>query len=187
MSTFEELKVAFDVNWMTVLVGWNGLGGLSPWPDRWVEFPPLMSADEIAAYADEKLASLSNLVEQDLIVALLSPDLRNESREAVKNLLTPLSDLSGSDLGIELRKWRLVLLEETLASMPKDALHGLMALSEFWQNFGFPSDSPHEVQGRGNTVGPSEYYQQDNLDRLVARHRAWIEKEKAALQKQHGG
>jgi len=186
MSAFEKIRAAFDANWTTVLVAWTGLGPLSPWPDRWVEFPPLISTDDIAAYADERLAS-SDPVEQVLIVALVSSDLRSESRETIKELLTPLSGLGGGDPDIELRKWRLVLLEEVLVNMPKDALHGLMALTEFWQSFGFPSDSPHDVQGRGNTTSPSEYYQQDNLHRLVARHRAWIEDEKAALKKQRVG
>lgn len=183
MSTFEQLRAMFDVNWTTVIIGWNGLGVLSPWPDRWREFPPLLTIDEIEAYCDEKLAASSDHAEQDLIVAVLSSDLQNETREAVKEFLVPLSALSKGNPDIELRKWRLVLLEETLVNMPKDALYGLITLTEFWLSFGFPSDSPHEVQGKGNTISPSEYYRQDNLDRLVAHHRAWIEKERTAIQK----
>src|SRR5579862_506926 len=148
MSTFAELRAAFGVNWTTVLVGWNGLGVLSPWPGRWTEFPPLLSADEVAAYADEMLTSSADPTEQDLIVKLLSLNPRTESRETVKDILSRLSDLDGSDPAIELRKWRLVILEQVLKEMPHDALYGLMALTEFWQSFGFPSDSPHEVQGR---------------------------------------
>lgn len=184
MSAFEKIKANFNTNWTTVLVGWNGLGMLSPWPDRWNEFPPLISADEISAYAYEKLASSSSSVEQDLIVALLSVGLQTESRESVKVLLTPLSDLSKGDPSIELRKWRLILLEDVLVNMPKDAVYGLLSLTEFWQNFGFPSNSPHDVQGRGNTITPSEYYQDENLHRLVDRHRTWLEDEKAVLKKQ---
>ena len=56
-----------------------------------------------------------------------------------------------------------------------------MALTEFWQNFGFPTDSPHEVQGRVNEITPLEYYDDQNLQRLLSRHRAWIQEEKAAL------
>ena len=187
MSTFEKLRAAFDVNWTTVLVGWNGLGVLSPWPNCWTEFPPLISADEIAAYADERLSSSSDPSKQDLIVALLSSDLRLETREEIKDLLEPLAELDGGDPRIELRKWRLVLLEDVLVNLPNNALHGLMALTEFWQGFGFPSDSPHDVQGRGNTITPSEYYQEENLHRLVDRHRRWIEDERASLKKQRAG
>ena len=184
MSSFQKLKTEFDTNWTTILVGWNGLGVFSPWPNRWVEFPPLLSADEIAGYADERLASSSDVAEENLIVNLLSLDLRAETRETIRNLLTRLSDVSAGDPVLELRKWRLILLEELLDNMPKDAVYGLMALSEFWQNFGFPPDSPHEVQGRGNSITPSEYYQAQNLHRLLGRHRAWVLEERAALNRQ---
>jgi len=187
MSTFENLKAAFVANWTTVLVGWNGPGVLSPWPDRWVEFPPLISPDEIAAYANDRLAATSDPAEQALIVALSSSDLRTEGRETIKDLLAPLSELDAGDPDIEIRKWRLVLLEQVLENMPHDPLYGLMALTEFWQSFGFPSDGPHEVQGKGNTLTPSEYYKQENVHRLVARHYEWVEGEKAALRKQSVG
>lgn len=183
MSTFEKLGAIFDVSWTTVLVGWNGLGVLSPWPDRWTTWPPLISAHDIAAYADKRLSRCSGR-ELDLTVVLVASGLQRETREEIKDLLTPLSKLDGGDPQVELRKWRLVLLEETLVSMPKDALHGLMALTEFWQSLGFPSDSPHVIQGRGNTITASEYYQEENLNQIITRHRSWIEDEKASL-KEH--
>jgi len=183
MSAFAKLRAEFDTNWTTILVGWSGLGVLSAWPDRWGEFPPLLSADEVAADADERLASSADTTEQNLIVELLSLDLRTESRETIRGFLQRLSDLDRGDPAIELRKWRLILLEQVLGVMPQDALYGLMALTEFWQSFGFPSDSPHEVQGRGNAITPPEYYQQENLRRLLARHRAWIDDERAAINK----
>ncbi len=118
---------------------------------------------------------------------LVSPELQRQTREEIKDLLQRLSQLDGGDPQIELRKWRLVLLEEVLASMPKDALYGLIALTEFWQDFGFPSDSPHVVQGRGNNITPPEYYQEENLQRLVNCHRTWIENERASLKEQQAG
>ena len=183
MSTFEKIRAAFTTNWTTVLVGWNGLGDLCPWPDRWTEYPALIFGHEICAYCDEQLAKSFDPIERDMILALLALDVRTASREIVRTLLTPLSVLCKGDPAIELRKWRLVMLEETLEHLPKDALYGLIALSEFWQSFGFPADSPHTVQGRGfKSVGPYEYYEQENLDQLLLRHRTWIEHETLALQ-----
>ena len=70
MSPFARLGKQFAVNWTTILVGWKGLGysrrGL-----RLAEFPPLLSADELAAYANECLASSSDVAEDDLVVSLL--------------------------------------------------------------------------------------------------------------------
>lgn len=186
MSVFEQVKATYGACWTTVRVGWDGLGVLSPWPERWTEFSPLLSPDEIAAYAYERMTTSSGREEERLIVELLGLDLQTESRETVGDRLRSLSELDGRESEIELRKWRVVLLEQVLRTLPHDALYGLMALSEFWQGFGFPSDSPHEVQGRGNAIDPSEYYQQDNMDRIVGRHRAWIEDERRMLRGQRG-
>ena len=185
MSVFSIIRAAFDINWTTILIGWEGLGVLSPWPSRWTEFPSLVSAKEVAIYADERLASTTDVNEQDLILKLLSVDLRTESREAIRDLLKPLSDLDGNDPAIELRRWRLILLERVLENMPQDSLYGLMALTEFWQGFGFPPDSPHQVQGCGNEIGPKEYYTAENFQEVLDRHRRWIEKETAELKVDH--
>ena len=181
MSAFTRLKADFATNWTTILVGWNGLGALSPWPDRWKEFPPLLGADEIVNYAYERL-SLSPVAEEDkIMIELLALNLQREPRETVKELLTRLSNLSQGDMLFELRKWRLILLEELLDHLPEDSTYALLALTEFWQNFGFPTDSPHEVQGRDNSISPSEYYQKENLQRLLNRHRTWIQEERATI------
>ena len=181
MSAFFSIQAAFGLNWTTVLVGWEGLGVFSPWPSRWTEFPSLVSAEEVAVYADERLASATALSERDLVLKLVSVDWRTESREAIRDLLKPLSDFDGKDPAIELRKWRLVLLERVLENMPQDSLYGLMALTEFWQGFGFPPDGPHQVQARGNEIGPKEYYTAENFREALDRHRQWIEKEAAEL------
>ena len=183
MSVFAKLNADFDINWTTVLVGWNGFGVFSPWTDRADEFPPLLSVDELVDYANVRLSSASGNIEADLIIQLLSHDLHTEKRVAIKDILTKLSDFGSRDPAFELRKWRLVLLLELLDNIPKDALYGLMALTEFWQNFGFPPDSPHEVQGRGNNIDPTEYYQDQNLQSLLDCHRDWVEKEREAIKK----
>lgn len=180
MTAFGKLRTGFPVNWTTLFIGWRGLGPLSPWPDQWAEFPPLLSTDELRAYAEERLASSSNEPERAVILRLLS-ELDDGGRQAITSILSELTRVDGGNQDTELRKWRLILLEDVLDNMPTDAVYGLTALTEFWQSFGFPSESPHLVQGRGNTVTPSEYYQQVTLDRLRARHRAWIEEERAAL------
>lgn len=130
------------------------------------------------------LAQSSDDAETDLLVNLASNDLHTKSRQAIRDLLLDLSQLNGGDPTIELRKWRLLLLEELLNSIPNDPTYGLTALTEFWQGFGFPQDSPHQVQGRGNEIPPSMYYQDQNLQQSIARHRAWIKMERLALDKQ---
>jgi hypothetical protein len=182
MSVFEKLAAHFQVNWTTILVGWRGLGVFSPWPDRRMEFPPLLSPSELAIYSQERLESSPDAAEERLVVDLCSLDLEREGRQAVEDLLKRLADLTKHDADFELRKWRLVILEELLANIPNDPVYGLIALTEFWQSFGFPANSPHEIQGRGNKVTPSEYYQAETLQRLLVRHQEWIQQEKSSLQ-----
>jgi len=108
-------------------------------------------------------------------------NLSDTTREEVRKLLEPLSDLADGNPALELRKWRLVLLEQLLLDLPPEPTSALFTLTEFWQEFGFPADGPHEVQGLGNAASPFDYYQRRTLASTLARHRAWIDREKATL------
>jgi hypothetical protein len=183
MSTFARIRADFNATWTTTLVGWIGLGILSPWPDRWETFPPLISASDLDDYANDRLALSGSASEKDLIVELLSLDLRTESRHVVKEALKRLSDLDRSDSSIEIRKWRQALLEELLDDISQDPFDGLMSLGEFWQSFNFPPDSPHEFQDNGNQDTHLKYYGESNFQRLLRKHRTWLQKEKVQLKK----
>ena len=74
-------------------------------------------------------------------------------------------------------------MEQLLEDIPTEPLYGLIAFTDFWNDFGFPSDSPHEVQGRWNSLGPQEYYTQENLERTIQRHQKWVENEIEEIKK----
>lgn len=181
MSTYTTLRSLFRVSWTTILVGWKGIGVFSPWPDRWAEFPSLLSIDEVLDYANERLVSSRDVTEEELLIDLVSLDRHTACREGVADYITKLANMNGGDQVLEGRKWRVVLLDGVLRDLPSDSLYGLIALSEFWQGFGFPPDSPHEIQGRENKQIPEDYYDDSNYRRLVESHQTWIEKEKAEL------
>lgn len=181
MSTYTALKSLFSVNWTTILLGWKGTGALSPWPERWAEFPPMLTIEEVLDYANERLVSSCDATEEELLIGLVCLDTHTASREDVLAYITKLSKLNDSNPVLEGRKWRVISLDRVLKDLPSDSLYGLIALSEFWQSFGFPSDSPHEIQGRENTKSPEDYYDDANYQRLVTLHQTWIEKEKAEL------
>jgi hypothetical protein len=67
--------------------------------------------------------------------------------------------------------WQVVLLPRLLPELPTDPLYGLLALTEFWGQFDFPSDGPHVVQRPGDT----EYYTERNYAHLIEKHRVWLE------------
>jgi hypothetical protein len=105
------------------------------WPEKWTEFPPLLSPAEVNAYAEERIAISSDPREWNFIAELLSLDLRTEGRGTVRDILRRLSELNGGDPELELRKWRLVILDRLLKEIPQDPVYGLIALTEFWQEF----------------------------------------------------
>jgi hypothetical protein len=91
MSIFTKIRANFDVNWMTILVGWEGLGVFSPWPSRWTEFASLLTSSEVATYANERQEFSADSIEEDLIAKLLSCDIQAATRENIKDALKPLS------------------------------------------------------------------------------------------------
>ncbi len=186
MTAFTRLREEFETNWATIYVGWKGLSEFAPWHLSMTEFPPLLSLEEVQSFAIERLGSCSDAAERDLAVSLLALDRADATREDVAELLRRLALLSAWESSRELRKWRIVLLEDLLQQLPSHPVYGLVALSEFWQAFGFPRDGPHEIQGRGNSASPEEYYTADNFRRLIARHKAWLECEKALLKERSG-
>ncbi|HTV06042.1 MAG TPA: DUF2247 family protein [Acidobacteriaceae bacterium] len=184
MKTFQRLKDEFPVNWATILAGWRGLGAVSPWPERWTEFPSLLTAKEIEDYAFERLESAGGSAELSAISDLAFMDISSKRREEIASLLVPLSESDHGDLVFELRKWRLAILQETLENLPSDAVGAVLALTEFWNSFGFPSDAPREAREMGSSIRPAESFQQANVDRLLLSHREWAASELAALKGQ---
>lgn len=99
-------------------------------------------------------------------------------------ILNLVRDLQESDLDekIEARKIRLAIVYNVLKKKNTKYVEGLVELTELWDKFGFPSDMPHIVQGRNNTISPSEYYSQENYDRLYDANCDWFKTELLYLQ-----
>jgi len=154
------------ITWGTVLVGWNGPGKRGR----------LVDGADVAAHAIDAM-SAGDASQEVVTLAGLEPD---ESEAIAKNL-DLLARRERSDLRREERKWRALLLKETLDALPAKPLYALLALSSFWETFGYPDDSPHAVQARGNQIPPAEYYSEANYEAALAAHRTWLQRELAAL------
>jgi hypothetical protein len=159
MNYLDEFRRAgLAVNWCTIAVGWDG-------PGSW---PRLLTLDDVQRFAESALSAANPVNERELIdIVAASPN----DRDGIDKAIRALAGASTEDRERELRKWRVVFLTEQLLSCPPDPLYGLLALTEFWEKFGFPQDSPHVVQGRGNTMAPNEYYSEENYRRVMQRHR----------------
>ena len=168
MSDFlAEMKGAgLDVNWRTLRLGLEG-------PAKYL---PLLTLHDVESFATEQLES--SMASDEAAEVLVGVDNGPDETRAV---LRKLADVENCDTEHELRKWRVVLLRQAISHLPSDPLYGLLALTGFWERFDFPFDSPHVVQGRGNTTSPPEYYTEANYRALVQKHLEWIGVETAAL------
>lgn len=83
---------------------------------------------------------------------------------------------------IENRKIRLAIVYDAIKEKNQEFVEGLIELTELWAKLGFPDDSPHIIQGRNNSISPSEYYSQENYDKLYRINCDWFDKELEYLQ-----
>lgn len=171
MNDFERLQIYFRVNWMTVLVGWEGLGVFNPAPGEWFEFPALLCANDILNFANKQLLIVTDPNEFNLITDLAFQDLDAMNRIEIRELLSPLAISWSENRDVEIRKWRVVLLERLLEEMPKDFFYGLLAVADFWSDLGFPADAPKM----------SDEYTEENFQKSLATHKSWIVKERAKI------
>jgi len=161
MSYLADMKAAgLSITWGTLLIGWEGPG----------KHARLVDAEEVFTFAESLMQNLA----PEMAAALADPD-------DVPRALRELAAKEGANRDSELRKWQLVMLRRALAELPKDPVYGLTALTEFWERFDYPSDSPHVIQGRENQISPADYFTEDNFRRIVEGHQRWIQSEASRL------
>jgi len=172
MSTaLQNFSQHFQVSWMTLLVGWRGFGHLRR----------LVTISDIAQFSLARLEATpeSNSKLADLATISESDSSRVDSR------LAGLASPSANDYETEVRKWVVCLLKKKLEQLPNDPVYGLLQLTEFWADLDFPEYSPHQVQGKGNTLSAAEYYTQQNYAKALTSHKKWIEQELLRLSREH--
>ena len=161
MSYLDDMTTAgLPIGWGTLLVGWDGPG----------KHGRLLNADQVFSFAEPLMADLP----AETVAGLADPD-------ELPRVLRELARREGANRDHDVRKWRLVMLKRAMAELPKDPVYGLIALTEFWERFDFPSDSPHVVQGRGNQISPAEYFTAESYRRILDDHERWIRDEEADL------
>lgn len=157
----------FGLDWTSVLVGWQGFSA----------FGRLVNPSDIREYALGQLETLP-APSVDLVGLAICSD---SDTEQIGGHLIKLLSRETADRATAARKWVVCLLDRRLRDLPTDPLYGLLGLTEFWSDAGFPTNSPHQVQGLGNEIGPKDYYTAKNFREALDRHRRWIEKETAEL------
>ncbi len=155
-------------NWTTVLVGWRGVG----------VYYRLVSSEEVISYSDDQLSAAPN----DKFDAVLElSQATSDDVELINNTLNALASPDTKDLKDAKRTWQLILLKDILTTLTNDPVSSLTELSGFWAGFDYPSDGPHIVQGKNNTIAPQDYYTEQNLKQIIDKHLKWIRQEEEIL------
>lgn len=150
------------VGWGTLLVGLHGFG----WVDRQAS-----AANALAIALD----ALARDPDDNLVLALACLQ-ENETADVVR-ALERLAEREGADFELERRKWRLLLLEERMETLPADPLRGLLDLGEFWSILDHPGNGPSTARITRSGVPAEEHYARDNYEAELARHKRWMERE----------
>lgn len=167
-SFIKRLKAKnIPVTWDFLLLGFIGPGVL----------PAQLSADEIVDYALQTImeGSTNNLVEY---IAYSEVGELQFIESKLRILSAQESEKSKAD---DFKKWELLLLEDLLQNLPEDSITGLTELTSFWSQLDFPSESPHKIQGRNNSLTPEDYYTKENYQQLIKKHIQWMQQTEQRL------
>jgi hypothetical protein len=148
------------ITWTSILIGIEGPG----------KFNRLLEWEEVIQYAIDEVNKQQG--DSD-VVKEIAFSYSNEG-DLLYKLVLDLSNSENIDREVELKKWIVILLSEHLKNTPENPLYGILHLTEFWEKFNYPDDSPHIVQGMGNEIKPEEYYSKENYEKCVLEHKNWI-------------
>jgi uncharacterized protein DUF2247 len=168
MNSLERLaSIGIPVTWGTILVGFEGGAFLAR----------SLTGSEVQAFAEERASTMTTV--DPPLLDLLSANPYDD--DDIASALRALSELDSEGLDREQRKWRLLLVADFLRGLPDDPVDALTGITELWSSLGYPGDSPHIVQGRGNSIDPRDYYTASTRDSIVDRHVTWLSREQAEL------
>ncbi|MBA3814259.1 MAG: DUF2247 family protein [Alphaproteobacteria bacterium] len=167
-SFIERLQAKnIPVTWTFLLMGLMGPGIL----------PSQLSCDEIVHYVlNKSIEGPSNRFIENIAYS------RIDERQLIEYNLRLLSEQENQETKLsDLKKWELLLLEDHFENLSEDPIKGLTDLTSFWSQFDFPTDSPHEIQGRGNNISPKNYYTREYYQELIKKHKQWMEQTEKQL------
>ena len=160
MSINEIINDNIKITWTLLLICFNSNNLLKN-----CEYEQkFISASDVINYAVSFLETTDNMD-----VASLAVLQEDEERDLLR-LLTQLSARENCKYSFEFRKFRAMYIREKLPSADEEFIHGILQISELWDKFGFPEDSP-------NIYFNFEDYSLLNFKKLLELHIAWIKRE----------
>ena len=123
-----------------------------------------ISAKEIINYATNLLA-YSN--DNDIVKLAI---LYEHEEDEIARMLNHLSDKENCQYSHEFRKFRVLYIKEHLPKKGDYFMHGIIKISELWNKFEFPDDSP-------NIYFKFKDYSEAKFNELLKIHAEWIDME----------
>ena len=164
------IEQQIPVNWKTLWLGWLGPHNYSR----------LITLEEITCYVSN-LIQIGKQFDDDVIYLA---GVGQDEEEKVDQLLQDLAYEENTDDIFENRKWRWVLLTSIFDKLPDDPLYGVMELTEFWNIWENPIDSPM-IDFYKNEFDPKILYSKEKYKNLRSNTQDWILKEKQRLVYKH--
>lgn len=131
-----------------------------------------LKVDDIVEYAIEQLEKGNDTIEICELAGCCDSDL-----DDLLNILYELVNKENSQDEFEDRKLSAVIVSNCLKDKNDNCIDGLMKLTDLWIELGYPSDSPHIIQGQDSNISPMEYYTDDNYNYLYERNIKWLKNE----------
>lgn len=137
-----------------------------------------LETEDVIKYAIEKLEEGDD---SDEVCELVGTYV--DEQDEILKLLCELSERESTQDDFENRKIRAVIVSNALKTKNDNCINGLMDLTDLWISLGYPSDSPHIIQGKCNNITPTEYYTMENYNFLYMKNMEWLRKELEWLKK----
>lgn len=173
MNKLKELeKYGFKITWKLISIGLFGFK----------EIPQLLTYDDIFNYFDYFLANIGKahvdgICVDDVILFVCE----KEDLEAADKLLKKYSNCDKTDITVQIRKWRVYLLQKLIDTISQDCLQGLLELIEFWISIGRPQDCPFDFPNVKEGKIIDNYFTLNSYNDILNRNRTWIDQEIAKI------
>ena len=165
-TLFKKIYAHGLANWAVVLQGMIGIHkNLGQLPPSCVQF-----------FANSELEKITLNDERIEQIVALSIDSYMPSSER-RFLIEKINGNRTMDMLHAQKVWRVAELEKTLQEVDSDPIYGLIKLSEFWSNWGWPSDAPPSMHSEENSLSEREYHSAEHYKNSLQEHQEWLKNE----------
>jgi hypothetical protein len=168
---FQKMMRDQVCDWGVALAGASGVPGSAEH----------LSAAAIAQFANAELAHIAiDDPVLDRVVELASEGCASSAD--LREQLQAICEAKEVNLDAAHHKWQLYLLQEVLAGLDDDPVYAMIALSEFWGAWDWPTNMPSSLHP-DTPVSADQYHSDAYYARVKDEHARWLRDELNALKR----